>query len=314
MRTFWLLLVATLLSVSAVAQTAEQENRGADLGRFDRPNAPGTPPTPETAAVSQDFRLILTLPAYGTNNAIGADADATGQRNPPDGHVTPDLLLRWLHQYSFVRLAAGFDVSVDRFFIRSDQNSDSLYASFKAALTDGESDLLVPYVAYGGTLDFGPRLTQWNDTLHSFSVGFSSGIGLDADGRRIAFRDAIRPGDWSISVDIAIGHRLANPSDFANRFAVASVDILYNVNDTLRVGITPTIRARYYPNYFGAPRRDLRVGWYARAEWTPEWLARINPEAELDFTISFLRNRSNVASENYSQWEGGPALMLAWRF
>ena len=59
---------------------------------------------------------------------------------------------------------------------------------------------------------------------------------------------------------------------------------------------------------------DLRVGFLARAEWTPAWLSRLNPEAELDFTVSFLRNRSTLSSANYSRWEGGPALVLGWRF
>jgi hypothetical protein len=46
----------------------------------------------------------------------------------------------------------------------------------------------------------------------------------------------------------------------------------------------------------------------------PAWLTRLNPEAELDFTVSFLRNRSTLSGANYSQWEGGPALVFGWRF
>jgi hypothetical protein len=316
MRAWAALLVslATNCASGAVAQEPDRSESGADLGRFDRPYAPATPPTPQSAGASKDFRIIVTLPAYGTNNAIGSAADASGQAGPPDGHVTPDLLLRWLHQLSFVRLSASVDASVDRFFIRTDQNTDSLYGTFKAAFTDGKSNLFVPYVAYAGTPDFGPGITQWDDTLHSFYLGFTSGIGIGADGRVIGFQDATNPGDWSVSLDASVGRRLANPSDFANGFAIVSVDIVYNAGADLRFGITPTVRVRDYGNYFGSPRHDLRLGWLARAEWTPDWLTRINPGAELDFTVSFLRNRSSLASANYSQWEGGPALVLSWKF
>jgi len=300
----------------ADAQVFEPADRGADLGRIDRPYAPTTPQTPQTAGTSQDFRLVVTLPAYGTNNAIGSAADAasTDRTQLPDGHVTPDVLLRWVHQFSFVKLSASLDASVDRFFIHSDQDSDSLYASFKAAWTDGSSDLFVPYVAYNGTLDFGPGLGEWNDTLYSFLLGFSSGVGLGAGGRVIRFRDAVNPGDWSVSLDTAIGKRLANPSRFANQFAIASVDVVYNVSTTLRFGVTPSVRWRYYNDYFGAPRRDFRFVGYARAEWNPDWLTRINPDAELQFGVSFLRNQSTLRSANYSQWEGGPSVSLSWRF
>lgn len=290
-------------------------DRGADLGPLDRPYAPTTPPTPQTAGTDQDFRLVVTLPLYGTDNAISSTADATtGRQQLPDGHVTPDVLLRWVHQFSFVKLSASVDASVDRYFIHSDQDSDSLYATFKAAWTDGSSDLFVPYLAYNGTLDFGPGLAEWNDTLYSFLLGFSSGIGFDAAGRLIPFRDAVNSGDWSISLDAAIGKRLANPSAFANQFAIATVDVVYNVSPTLRFGITPSVRWRYYNDYFGAPRRDFRFVGYARAEWNPDWLTRLNPGAELQFGVSFLRNQSSLASANYSQWEGGPQLSLSWRF
>jgi hypothetical protein len=312
-RQILLVSLVAAFARGSVAQVVDQRDRNADLGRFDRPFGPATPPTPATAAESKDLRIILTVPAYGTNNALGSAADAASQ-SPPDGHVTPDLLLRWLHQYSFVRLSADVDASVDRFFQQTSQNSYSLYGSFRASFTDGTSDAFVPYVLYSSTLDLGPGLTQWNDTLHSFYLGFTSGIGIGAGGGLIPFRDAAHPGDWSISLDAAAGGRLAAPSAFANTFVVASVDITYNVSPTFRLGITPAIRVRHYPNYFGSPRHDLRLGAVASAEWTPDWLTQINPDATLQFTVSFLRNHSTLASANYSQWEGGPALAVTWRF
>jgi hypothetical protein len=301
-------VVAGIVSRGVAAQTPDQS----DVGRFNQPFVPTAPPTPQEAAVSRDFRVIQTLPILGTNNAIGSSASAVSSGSP-DGHATPDLLLRWLHQFQFVRLSASVDFSVDRFFINSSQDTNSLYWNIKAAFTDGNSDLFVPYVAYAGALDFGPGFAQWSNTLNNFYLGFTSGIGF-GDGRPIAFRDSTRPGQWSISLDVAGGDRIANPPSFSNRFVVASADILYNVTADLRFGITPTIRFRNYPDYFGSHRRDLRLGFAAHAEWTPDWLTRINRGAELDFVVSFLRNRSTLASENYSQWEGGPALVLSWRF
>ena len=70
--------------------------------------------------------------------------------------------------------------------------------------------------------------------------------------------ELLNSGDWSISLDAAIGKRLANPTAFANQYAIASVDVVYNVSPTLRFGVTPSVRWRYYNDYFGAPRRDFR--------------------------------------------------------
>jgi hypothetical protein len=80
----------------------------------------------------------------------------------------------------------------------------------------------------------------------------------------------------------------------------AGTPIITDINVRCGDRITPTVRARDHANCFGSPRRDLRLGWLARAEWTPDWRRRINPEAELDFAVAFLRNRSTLSSANYS--------------
>ena len=66
----------------------------------------------------------------------------------------------------------------------------------------------------------------------------------------------------------------------------------------------------------GHDGRNETEGIIDSSHWheAPAWLTRLNPDAELDFTVSFLRNRSTLSSANYTQWEGGPALVLGWRF
>jgi hypothetical protein len=86
------------------------------------------------------------------------------------------------------------------------------------------------------------------------------------------------------------------------------------VTEDLQIGILPRIRWRDYDSYFGDPRRDLRFSVLAHAEWTPRRLTRLLPGAEIDLTLEYLRNSSTLAGFSYTRWEGGPALVFAWKF
>jgi hypothetical protein len=164
------------------------------------------------------------------------------------------------------------------------------------------------------TADLRPNFGPSDDVLHSFSAGASSGIGFDGSGARIPLRDATKPGNWSVAFDVSGGRRLADPHDFQNSFVTAVADADYVISPTWTVGFTPKFRVRWYDDFEGGFRRDVRLTGILRAAWTPTWLTQLVRSAEIDFSVSFLRNYSTVADERFSQWEGGPSLVLAWRF
>jgi hypothetical protein len=159
-----------------------------------------------------------------------------------------------------------------------------------------------------------PTFSHWDDTLNDLYVGFKSGFGWDANGKSLPFRDAVKPGNWSIEFDVSSGYRLAAPSGFNNTFIIITSDIIYTVSKTVYLGFEPKFRARWYANYFGEARRDFRLGAAGRVVWTPEWLTRWNPSADIQLALGFLHNFSNLSQQRYSQWEGGPILELGWRF
>lgn len=310
-RRSWLRAIALLLA--GIVGSGPWPGSAAEPGT-DIPAPSGVAPQPAPDPAPKEFRVILTVPLLATSNAVGVAAmDVASPTDQPDVHFNPDLLVRWTRQFQSVRVTAGIDLSFDRFAIHTDQSTDSIYGAVKLALTDGRSDLFVPYVAIAPSGDWEPWFRRRDDALLSLAVGFSSGFGVRR-GRLVPFRNAIEPGDAAVLFDVSAGRRLSDPPDYRNAFLLASVDLTYNPTRNLLLGFNPGIRLRRYDSYFGFPRRDFRVGWIARAEWTPDWLTRRLPRAEIDFTIAYLRNASNLHAANYTVWEGGPALALTWRF
>ena len=56
----------------------------------------------------------------------------------------------------------------------------------------------------------------------------------------------------------------------------------------------------------GQKRRDIRPSVTVKAIWTPEWLTKQIPKAEINFALFFQRNISTIAEEEFTQWELGP--------
>jgi hypothetical protein len=311
----WLLVLAVLGAVAAGADARAQVSVGGDSDldlRRDRQRA--APLGPEAASrEGKDFELALTAPVLYTTLAVRESTD-TVTNNKGDWHFNPDLQLYWSHQYPAAKLSAYAGVSVDRFFTESDADEDTVFGGVKAAWTDGGSDLFVPYLRYDVTVDFQPDFRSRDDTLHDLAVGASSGIGFRPGTGPIAYRDALDPGDLSVGIDARAGRRLADPSGFENSFVVLTLDALYVVSRDWSVRLTPRFRTRWYDDFFGTFRRDYRLSAILTAAWTPDWLTRLLPRAEIDLTVGFLRNFSNLSEESFHEWDVGPALSFAWRF
>ncbi len=313
MRTFLVASLAMLVAGDGLAQLSTDRDAETDI-RGDRQRlGPDSPPEPGPPS-SPGFEIALTAPILFTDNAVGATGTTAGSGRRADGHFNPDLLLKWSRQFAALKLSASIDASVDRFFTETDQDEDTFFGGLTASFTDGRSDLFVPYLSYNVTADLRPDFGNTDDVLHSFSAGFVSAIAFRPGGGRITLREATRPGDRSLALDVSAGRRLADPRDFENTFTVATLDLSYVAASDWTFGLTPKLRVRWYDNFEGEFRRDYRLSGILRAAWTPAWLTRIVPAAEIDFTLSFLKNFSNLPRERFSQWEGGPALALAWRF
>ncbi|HJS86492.1 MAG TPA: hypothetical protein VJ779_13625 [Acetobacteraceae bacterium] len=267
------------------------------------------------AAAHKDWDVELNLPLSWSSNAVQEFGEQSIAPGPPkaDWHVTPDLLVRWSHQFDWVKLSAKVDVGEDRYFHEIAVNQDTVFATLKAEFTDGRSDLFVPYIAYTPEVDYLPFFAHWQYTLQDFYGGFTSGIGV-RHGRLVRFRDAVEPGDWSFLLDLAAGQRLASPKGFENTFFIAGLDIIYVAAPKLSFWLSPRYRLRLYPDFFGEHRRDTRISGVLKAVWTPDWLRRLARDSELDFSVAWYKNYSNLEFERYTVWEVGPTLFLAWHF
>jgi len=311
MRSFALALTLAAIPFLAWAQTAKDRAlNNTEITRGEQGRL-GT----SRGAERKDWSVELNLPISWSSNAVQEFGEQSILPGPPraDWHVTPDLLVRWSHQFDWVRLTAKVDVGEDRYFQQTSVNQDTAFATLKAEFTNGRSDLFVPYIAYTPQVDFLPFFAHWQDTLSDLYGGFTSGIGL-RHGRPVRFRDAVDPGDWSFLLDLAAGQRLASPKGFENTFFTASLDIVYVATPNLSLWLTPRYRLRHYPDFFGEHRRDTRVSGVLKAVWTPDWLTRLVEDSEIDFSVAWYKNYSNLEFERYSVWEVGPTVFLAWHF
>jgi len=270
---------------------------------------------PRQVAPAGQWDLEINLPINWSSNAVQAFGEQAVVPGPPmsDWHITPDVMLRYAYQFSWVRLSAKLDAGEDRYFNQIAVNQDAVYATLKAEFTDGRSDVLVPYVAYTPEVDYLPFFAHWQDTLQDLYAGVSSSLGV-RKGTWVAYRDAIDPGDLSFVLDVSAGQRLAAPGDFQNTFFRASLDVIYVTTPELSFWLTTTYRYRHYPDFFGDNRHDNRLSAIARAVWSPNWLTRRVRDAEIDFNVAWYKNYSNVPSQRYIDWEVGPSVLLAWHF
>ncbi|HVZ50820.1 MAG TPA: hypothetical protein VG986_02565 [Pseudolabrys sp.] len=308
-------VIVFVLSLALCATRAQAQDRPAPDGATAYGlSAPVAPSVASSLTPGQDFRLILTLPFLATSNAAGPQSERTGASGSPDVHANPDLLLRWTHQFDFVRLSVAGDIEFDRYAINADQSSNSLTGGVKAAFTDGRSDLFVPYLSYWTVADYEPGFTVRDDLMQNFVVGFTSAVGFSANGGIIPFRNSSGAGDWSLAFDLSAGRRLADPVDFNATFATFTTDLVYNFTPDVHFGLLSKLRFRDYDSYYGQSRRDTFAALQARIELTPDWLTTRLPGAELDLAVEYQRNMSNLAFARYTRWEVGPTLTLTRRF
>jgi hypothetical protein len=264
------------------------------------------------SGASKDFEVTLTVPLNYVSNVVSPVTDSVlAERG--DWHAAPDLSVRWARQYAWAKLSAVFGADVDRYASVPAASVDSVYSTFKAALSDGKSDLLVPYLTYTETMYFEPGFRRREVSFHDVAAGVSSGIGLRGT-RRIPYRDSIEVGDASALLDVRAGQRLSDIGAEQNTFVSGRLELAYNLSKAWTLELTPHVRARWYADYFGEPRRDYRPGVGFKTVWKPEWLRALVARSQIAFNLDFYRNYSNLPDKTYAQWEAGPSLEVSAKF
>jgi hypothetical protein len=304
------LALALLLGGEAAAQSAV-----GNLGRERRRDRQVVlPSAPEEKAEAEVFGIDLVLPLLYTDAATGAGETAVAPLRRGDLRLAPDLMLSAGRQFEDFQLAAQAGASLNRFRTERDADFDLFYGGVEAALSDGGSDLFVPYAGYDATVEYERGFATRLATLHDLYLGVWSAAGLGPDSGVIAYRDAYEPGAIAFAIDAGIGRRLADPADFANLFADLTLELTYVASERVSLALVPGVVLRRYDDFFGAERRDALFTAALSISWRPDWLAAINEGAELGFSAQLLRNWSNLPEERFTDWEFGPVLALSWRF
>jgi hypothetical protein len=289
-------------SLGAHAQTAES---GRDLQNELKHERRDQLRTLQVAPPAKEFDLSVNLSFTHNNNPA---------QNPGSGesewHWSPDLSAGWRRQYDGVRLSGRANVSFDRYLSRHDIDADEVWLLAKAELTDGGDYRWAPYVSYRPDWSFAPTLAERTQTTHDLALGLSNMFYLDGDGTWVSRRAARTPGSTFFGFDVSGGRRFSDPDDFSAIFVKAKLPFRAVVNERVIAGAQPTLTARWYPDYKGVFRRDLRPGGNAGITWSPEGLDGL----ELSAGAQYTRNFSTRAKSEFSQWDIGPTVSFRFKF
>lgn len=289
--------------------------------RADRPELRGetnSKTAPEQPA-AKDFTIGFDLPARYSSNVTSISTDSIVE-DRPDGHVTPEVYLKWSHQYDWLKASAEIGASIDRYFKTNDADLDGVHSSFKIAATDGKWEYFVPYASISNEMFFLPTFKQPDLTYHDAVIGFYSAVAwrdkslipyVDA---LIPYSDASEPGDVSFNFDARLGRRMSDTTDYQNTFVKAQATGAYVISANWRAEVSTSMRVRWYENYHSERRTDLRPSAAFGLIWSPDWLKKLVKRSEISFNVEYYRNYSNIPEKSYSLWEIGPTLSLRTKF
>ena len=299
------------------AGTSTSTPNSADESLSARAEKPTRNDAKDAKTPDKDFTLGFDLPVNYASNVVSASVDSVLDSRS-DGHAAPEISLKWSHQYEIVKATAQFAASVDRYFNTTSANSSSFSGSLKLEKTDGKSQYFVPYASTINQTFFIPTFSKTDIMYNDVAMGFWSGFAwrprANGDYSNLPFADAGKAGDISVKFDVQLGRRLSDVLEYQNNFVVAKTTVSYSLSEDARVDSDLKLRGRFYENYYGEKRRDLRVGASIGLFWTPEWLKKISSRSELSVNFDFYRNQSNIPNKTYSVWELGPMLSLRTKF
>src|SRR5262249_34116639 len=159
----------------------------------------------------KDLTFEINIPGDYTSRAFRASTEQVVPQDKPDVHVHPDVALKYSHQFDWFKLTSNAGAGIDRYFEAKDADEDTLFWGGKLQFTDGKSCLFIPYLGYNGLPGFEPNFRRNTDILNDLYAGFKSGIGFKKDFTTIQASDATDPGQSSITVDLRVTRRVAQP-------------------------------------------------------------------------------------------------------
>jgi hypothetical protein len=253
----------------------------------------------------KEFDVSANLTYAWTSNAEQAPSYPEAEM-----HWIPDVSLGWRRQFAGVRLSARAGIAFDRYPSHSDLNADEVFGLLKAELTDGGDGRWTPYLSYRPDVSFAPLLARETQTTHDVAVGLSNMFYLDGGGRWISKREAWAAGSSYFGLDVQGGWRSSRPDDWSAAFVKAKVPLRAVVSERVVAGAQPLLTLRWYPDYKGERRRDVRPGVNFGLTWAPSWL----DGWELSAGAQYARNFSTRAKSEFVRWEAGPTLSARFKF
>jgi hypothetical protein len=276
------------VSSTAVAQTAESTVQRADfrLGRTDKPEVE---PSFRDFGTAKPFQLTFTLPiTYNTN----VENSPTKQKQSP--HFVPTLQMDWKKSEGTVRPFFRVKADSDFYTKHSDNDGATFSGRMGIKVFDPTLGKLVPYIHYSPVLIFERGFKSHQVTLHSFTAGAAGKFTL---------------GQTELGVDFQGARREATLRNFELNRAGLTVSLSGDITpDKLSWSVDQSVNGKFYTGGTNKGRHDTNFITNAGLSWS------IGTSRTVDLGVSFEHNSSNRVGKNYSAWDIGPSLGLAWKF
>jgi hypothetical protein len=237
------------------------------------------------------FLVLLQAPyGYDSNPTLASSGIRESSR------FDPSAKLALKQDFGLVTLTASSSFDIDQYADNSAANAQTWLSSIKLGLSTPVGGW-TPYVQYQPALkynsDYSVLKSETNDV----------GGGID-------FKPSVT---WFANVDIDFNAvRRYSLSGNSDAFTVKPTISGVSGDKLWRFLVQPNFRVRWYDEAAGISRTDETIIVPAIVEYDPTWLKSKDGDVQgdIEFTVTYTQNFSNIAKNRASQWIIGPVLEL----
>ncbi|ACB97036.1 hypothetical protein [Beijerinckia indica] len=336
MHSYWavlLILVLIGLPLPLAAQTADRSAQDdAQAARIDALLAtPGSRNSPleNLIATAPELERPLRTPRFTFNSlspfAFNSNAELARHGGTSTLELSPTQNLSWATPVFDLplRLSLNARMETDRFASSRGADLDKAVGTVRLQYINPNDDQgFAPYFVYAPRADFLPTFEDRLAIRHDLNVGFNQRFNFDEHMQRITpTRNTSASAVWSLGLTMFGQRRFRTPAPASSAFFIIP-SASYVISEEWNASLAVQMLGRWFDaDAMGFSRRDFEVEPIGTLEYTvPAWVfgspetAAFFGSPALDLQGSFVRNISNLAARNYTQWTGSLVIKTAWRF
>jgi hypothetical protein len=300
--------IVALVSLIAKPVAAQNEDVQTDIGSnlndlaLTRNQANVTPPVSAIHPLivylpknNNYFWVLLSLPETYNSNLFIADTGGVGS-----DRFDPKFQINFAQQFGHFQFAVNSAFDADRYGQLSAADGNTWLSSVKLNYIGTPAPDVVPYLLYQPSLKYG---ADFSHTI-SQSYDYGGGLGLSQSALGLGGLDP----HWKVVLDLNGTRRISGPGDSASLSLKSTVAYLPE-KSLWKLFFSPNFRVRWYDKSLPITRQDESLILPAVVQWNPHFLDSV--DGDILFSVSYVRNFSNIPSKQGNQWNIGPTLELS---